>query len=59
LASISGAEGEKKSEEEIVLLMDELVRTHDVCFALTDSREARWLPTVLCAAHDKILINAA
>jgi ubiquitin-like modifier-activating enzyme ATG7 len=39
--------------------LDKLIREHDVCFALTDSREARWLPTLLCAAHDKLLINCA
>lgn len=39
--------------------LDDLVQSHDVVFALTDSREARWLPTVQCAAHDKLLINSA
>jgi len=39
--------------------LNTLVKEHDVVFALTDSREARWLPTVMCAAHDKLLINSA
>jgi ubiquitin-like modifier-activating enzyme ATG7 len=39
--------------------MEALVAEHDVVYALTDSREARWLPTLLCAAMDKPLINAS
>ena len=49
----------KSADEEHFLRLDALVKSHDVCYVLTDSREARWLPTVMCAAHDKLLINAA
>ena len=42
-----------------VARLDGLVRGHDVVFLLTDTRESRWLPTVMAAAHDKLLINAA
>ena len=40
-------------------LLDGLINQSDVVFALTDSREARWLPTVIAAAGDKMLINVA
>ena len=39
--------------------LEQLVRDHDVIFLLLDSREARWLPTVLANVHRKICITIA
>ena len=41
-------------EEEDISTLDQLVQDHDVVFALTDSRESRWLPTVMAASHHKV-----
>ncbi|VDN96239.1 unnamed protein product [Rodentolepis nana] len=39
--------------------LEELIKVHDVVFLLLDSREARWLPTLLCTYHNKMAITAA
>lgn len=39
--------------------LEALVSSHDVVFLLTDTRESRWLPTLLAQVHDKMLLNAA
>lgn len=39
--------------------LDMMVQDCDVVYLLTDTRESRWLPTVMAAVHNKMLINAA
>lgn len=49
----------REAIEDSIGKIDELVKECDVVYLLTDTRESRWLPTVIAAAHNKILINAA
>ncbi|KAI0349924.1 E1-like protein-activating [Trametes cingulata] len=42
-----------------VAALEALFDAHDAVFLLMDSRESRWLPTVLGAAKGKLVLNAA
>lgn len=47
-----GARGEAEA-------LEALVRAHHCVFLLTDTRESRWLPSLLCASAGVLAINAA
>jgi len=42
-----------------VAQLEKLIDEHDVTFLLMDSRESRWLPTLIGKTKNKIVINAA
>lgn len=48
----------EKVKEDVQALHD-LIRRHDVIFLLTDSRESRWLPTVIAAAEQKVNLSSS
>ena len=36
--------------------LEELVKSHDVVYLLMDTRESRWLPTLMCATMSKVIV---
>lgn len=45
--------------EEAAQKLHRLIQEHDAVFLLMDTREARWLPSLLAAAEGRLAINAA
>ncbi|XP_045104852.1 ubiquitin-like modifier-activating enzyme ATG7 isoform X2 [Portunus trituberculatus] len=45
--------------KEDVSTLEQLIDEHDAIFLLMDSRESRWLPTVIGAAKQKLVLTAA
>uniref|UniRef100_A0A3P9C8X3 Ubiquitin-like modifier-activating enzyme ATG7 n=1 Tax=Maylandia zebra TaxID=106582 RepID=A0A3P9C8X3_9CICH len=39
--------------------LEKLIEEHNVVFLLMDTRESRWLPTVIAASKRKLVVNAA
>lgn len=48
----------EKTRADFEILKD-LIENHDAIFVLMDTRESRWLPTVMGKAAGKIVMNAA
>lgn len=48
----------EKTKEDVKHL-EELIEQHDVVYLLMDSRESRWLPTVIGASKRKLVMNVA
>lgn len=47
----------EKTKKDIAIL-EKLIDEHDAIFLLMDSRESRWLPTVMGASKGKVMIAA-
>lgn len=53
------AEGELDQTKKDVAKLETLIDNHDVIFLLMDTRESRWLPSVIALSKQKMVINAA
>ena len=42
-----------------VSTLEDLISSSDAVFLLMDTRESRWLPTLMCSAKSKLCVNAA
>lgn len=54
----TNSEAIEKTKRDVATI-ETLIKSHDVVFLLMDTRESRWLPTLLTSVFSKICINAA
>lgn len=50
---------ELEQTKEDVARLENLIDEHDVVFLLMDTRESRWLPSIIALSKQKLVINAA
>uniref|UniRef100_A0A8C6ULC4 Ubiquitin-like modifier-activating enzyme ATG7 n=1 Tax=Neogobius melanostomus TaxID=47308 RepID=A0A8C6ULC4_9GOBI len=56
---VNFSEATQAQAQRDVQQLERLISEHDVVFLLMDTRESRWLPTVISASKRKLVINAA
>uniref|UniRef100_A0A674MUR8 Ubiquitin-like modifier-activating enzyme ATG7 n=1 Tax=Takifugu rubripes TaxID=31033 RepID=A0A674MUR8_TAKRU len=56
---VSFSQATLSQAQEDVEQLEKLISEHDVIFLLMDTRESRWLPTVIAASKRKLVVNAA
>lgn len=56
---VNFSEATQAQAQRDVQQLERLISEHDVVFLLMDTRESRWLPTVIAASKRKLVINAA
>lgn len=56
---VNFSEATQAQAQRDVQQLEKLISEHDVVFLLMDTRESRWLPTVIAASKRKLVINAA
>lgn len=54
-----GSEEAKEKMREDYKRLQELIKEHDIVFLITDSRESRWLPSILAGIHNKVCLTVA
>jgi ubiquitin-like modifier-activating enzyme ATG7 len=57
--TVSGSDDARKQALDDIARLNQLIADHDVVYLMTDSRESRWLPSLLCAYQNKLVINCA
>ncbi|KAI1701362.1 thiF family domain-containing protein [Ditylenchus destructor] len=53
------SDNEKESVKKVCQQLEDLIRSHDAIFLVMDSRESRWLPTLIASVHNKLALTVA
>jgi ubiquitin-like modifier-activating enzyme ATG7 len=51
------SDGTRDQVKRDVERLEKLIKDHDAVFLLMDTRESRWLPTLIASAHSKVCFD--